>query len=492
MSQIADLSRSTIPMRQTEHDAFLRQIKPMVTEEKRQATNIIMILMDDLGWGDLSCFGSQAIRTPNLDRLADEGIVMENGYSSSPICTPSRFGLLTGRYPCRGLIDNVFFPTIPVEDHQIIAQRYEIADDEIDGRASPQLIERTRALYQRISHDSLVNGILEDELTIAELLSARGYRTGMFGKWHLGDHSPHLPNDKGFDYFYGAHYSNDMCPYHFWRNREIAVEAPFDQRQITGLLNQELFSFIRQSGPEPFFAYYASPWPHHPISSGQAFVGTSKAGVYGDCIEEFDHGIGELLDLLEYEGKLDQTLIVFTSDNGPWHQGSPGLHRGRKGNVFDGGQIVPTLIRWPAGGQSGITITEPVMNIDFFPTFSDLAGIPLPDDRIIDGCSLLPLLRGDETRSPHDVLFFVDSTVPIRETQGYAIRSRDHFKYFAAKKSENSVYQSMMIHPFLFDLQADPNESYDVRSIHPAKASELKDQLEAFNASVRQNPRGWI
>ena len=475
-----------------EHRQCLDGIQPMTAAERAAAPNIVMILMDDLGWGDLSCFGSQAIRTPHLDRLARDGIVMENCYASSPVCTPSRFGLLTGRYPCRGLIEHVFFPTIEPDRDQITPQGYENEADERDGQVTDAFVQRVHEMNRRRRTEMPVSGILEDELTIAELLRARGYRTGMFGKWHLGDHSPHLPNDKGFDYFYGAHYSNDMCPYHFWRNREVAVEAPFDQRQITGLLNQELFSFIRLSGPEPFFAYYASPWPHHPISSGQAFVGTSKAGVYGDCIEEFDHGIGELLDLLEYEGKLDQTLIVFTSDNGPWHQGSPGLHRGRKGNVFDGGQIVPTLIHWPAGGQSGITINEPVMNIDFFPTFSDLAGIPLPDDRIIDGCSLLPLLRGDETRSPHDVLFFVDSTVPIRETQGYAIRSRDHFKYFAAKKSENSVYQSMMIHPFLFDLQADPNESYDVRSIHPAKASELKDQLEAFNASVRQNPRGWI
>lgn len=492
MNTINDVTRSTIPIHRAELDQFLSRIRPMNETEKHQASNIIMILMDDLGWGDLSCFGSQAIQTPHLDRLADEGIVMENGYSSSPICTPSRFGLLTGRYPCRGLIDNVFFPTLPVEDHQIVAQRYEIPEDEVDGRASPQLIERTRELYQRISRESLVNGLLEDELTIAELLSARGYRTGMFGKWHLGDQSPHLPNDKGFDHFFGAHYSNDMCPYHFWRNREIAVEAPFDQRRITELLNQALFDFIKTSEDEPFFAYYASPWPHHPLSCGQAFAGTSKAGVYGDCIQEFDHGIGELLTLLEQEDKLDQTMIVFTSDNGPWHQGSPGLHRGRKGNVFDGGQIVPTLIRWPASGQSGITITEPVMNIDFFPTFCDLAGLPLPDDRVIDGRSLLPLLRGDDPQSPHDVLFFVDSTVSIRETQGYAVRSRDHFKYFAAKRSENAVYQSMLIHPFLFDLRHDPNEAYDVRSLHPAKSAELKDRLEAFNASIRQNPRGWI
>ena len=213
MNEKTNLQEQATQRRNDAHRAFLQQIQPLQGKEKQQASNIIVILMDDLGWGDLSCFGSQAIQTPHLDRLADEGIVMENCYSSSPVCTPSRFGLLTGRYPCRGLIAGVFFPTIEIDDRYIIPQRYEIAVDEIDGQASPQLIQHTKTLYQRVNRESLVNAIPEDELTIAELLRARGYRTAMFGKWHLGDYSPHLPNDKGFDFFFGAQRHRGRGPF---------------------------------------------------------------------------------------------------------------------------------------------------------------------------------------------------------------------------------------------------------------------------------------
>ncbi len=473
-----------------EHRRHLAGLRPMTDAERDGAPNIITILMDDLGWGDLSCFGSQAIQTPNLDRLARDGIVLENCYASSPVCTPSRFGLLTGRYPCRGLIEHVFFPTIEPERGQITLQGYEIAADERDGQVTDGFVQRVRETNRRHQAEMPVNGILEDELTVAELLRARGYRTGMFGKWHLGDRSPHLPNDKGFETFFGAHYSNDMYPYHFWRNRTIAVEAPFDQRRITEYLNRELFAFIQNHASEPFFAYYASPWPHHPLSSCEAFAGTSKGGVYGDCIQEFDHGIGQLLDLLAEHRLLDKTLIVFTSDNGPWHQGSPGGHRGRKGNFFDGGQVVPTICFWQ-GTLTGRRIRDMAMNIDFLPTFCELAGAKLPQDREIDGRSLLPLLLGQSGQSPHDILFHVNSLVPAHARQGYAARSRDHFKYVQAAGSENATYRNMQIHPFLFDLNCDRDESYDVRRLYPEKAEELRLRLDAFNDAILANPRGW-
>ncbi|NLO36546.1 MAG: sulfatase-like hydrolase/transferase [Clostridiaceae bacterium] len=473
-----------------EHRQCLDGIQPMTAAERAAAPNIVMILMDDLGWGDLSCFGSQAIRTPHLDRLARDGIVMENCYASSPVCTPSRFGLLTGRYPCRGLIEHVFFPTIEPDRDQITPQGYENEADERDGQVTDAFVQRVHEMNRRRRTEMPVSGILEDELTIAELLRARGYRTGMFGKWHLGDRSPHLPNDKGFETFFGAHYSNDMYPYHFWRNREIAVKAPLDQRRITEYLNTELFAFIRGQAAEPFFAYYASPWPHHPLSSGESFAGTSRGGVYGDCIQEFDHGIGQLLDVLKEKDLLEKTLIVFTSDNGPWHQGSPGGHRGRKGNFFDGGQVVPTICFWQ-GTLSGRRIREMAMNIDFLPTFCELTGAKLPQDREIDGRSLLPLLLDQTDQSPHDVLFYVNSLVPVHARQGYAARSRDHFKYVQAAGSENAAYRGMRIHPFLFDLTCDRDESYDVRRLHPQKAEELRLRLDAFNDAVLANPRGW-
>jgi arylsulfatase A len=472
------------------HDEYLRSITPLTPEEEKNVPNIIFIMMDDLGWGDLSCFGSMAIHTPNIDRMAEEGAVLKNCYSASPICSPSRFGFLTGRYPSRGFLRNVFFPTVEIDEKYVVPNRnYEIPEDEAGGRASQALIDAVRRGAKLTGSRLPVEGILPDEVTIAEILKARGYRTAMFGKWHLGDKEPHLPNDKGFEYFYGAHYSNDMYPYHFWRNKEIAVEAPFDQSRITELLNDELFKFIDENAGSPFFAYYASPWPHHPLNCGEKFKGTSKAGVYGDCIQEFDYGIGQLFDLLKKKGILDKTLIVFTSDNGPWHQGSTGGHRGRKGNAFDGGQIVPTVCYWQNHVVNGV-IKEQAMNIDFLPTFCEAAGVDLPTDRIIDGKSILPLLKGETNCSPHDCLVYINSTVP--ENQGFGVRTRDNFKYYKAANSENALYGAMRIHSFLFDLNHDVDESYDVKTVYPEKYRELKAYLDNFNESIKKNPRGWI
>lgn len=475
-------------MRVAARHNFLSQIEPMRSDEMVDIPNIIVILMDDMGWGDLSCFGSEAIRTPNLDRLAREGVVMENCYASSPVCTPSRFGLLTGRYPCRGHIHNVYFPTCEIKENHVFAMGYDEGSGDLSDDDRRTLLERMRMIARQAGENLPTEGILEDEITIADMLKARGYRTAMFGKWHLGDKSPSLPNDKGFEYFFGAHYSNDMIPYHFWRNKEIAIEAPFAQNKITEYLNNEFFQFISQNADGPFFAYYASPWPHHPLNCGKDFAGHSKAGLYGDCIEEFDAGIGQLLDLLDEQIIREKTLIVFTSDNGPWHQGSPGGHRGRKGNCFDGGQVVPTIINWP-GKIAPRKISEQAMNIDFLPTICDLAGIELPKDREIDGRSLLPLLLDQTSQSPHDVLLFINSLAT--EEQPQAVRSSDHFKYYKPDFSDNAAYKFIKIHSFLFDLNNDKDESYDVKMKYPAKYAELKLQLETFGKAIKINPRGW-
>jgi arylsulfatase A len=472
------------------HRDYLSSITTLSKDEKKEVPNIIFILMDDMGWGDLSCFGSKSIKTPNLDRMAAEGAILENCYASSPVCSPSRFGFLTGRYPCRGFIQNVFFPTVDIDEKYIVPNRgYENSEEEVDGKASRQLIEMTQKMAKHISSNLPVDGILPDEITIAEILRARGYKTAMFGKWHLGDQEPHLPNDKGFDYFFGAHYSNDMYPYHFWRNKEVAIEAPFDQSKITEYLNTDLFRFINENADEPFFVYYASPWPHHPLNCGEKFRGTSKAGLYGDCIQEFDHGIGQLFELLEEKGILDNTFIVFTSDNGPWHQGSPGGHRGRKGNNFDGGQIVPTICYWKNQIINGV-IKEQSMNIDFLPTFCEIVGVDLPSDRIIDGKSILSLLRGETNKSPHDYLVFINSFLP--EDQGSAVRSKDNFKYYKAAGSDNAVYKQLKVHSFLFDLNHDIDESYDVKDLYPEKHKELREYLNSFNESISKNTRGWL
>jgi len=476
--------KKKISLKLKNHKSFLDSIKEADAQEKKSLPNIIIILMDDMGWGDISHFGSKAISTPNIDRLAKDGVTMMNGYSSSPVCSPSRFGLLTGRYPFRGMINGVFFPGIKHRKNQLFDMDYE-KDGVISGKPPSKGGIKPSILYTLVRKSLNVEGILPDEITIPEALKARGYRTGIFGKWHLGDKSPCLPNDKGFEYFYGAHYSNDMVPYHIWRNKMIAEEAIVNQENLTSKLTNEIVSFIDRSDDDPFFVYYASPRPHHPLSAGKDFQGKSKGGLYGDCIEEVDWSVGEILKKLEEKGKLKNTFILFTSDNGPWHQGSPGMHRGRKGNSFDGGQIVPTLAYWNGIIKKGLVTNEQVMNIDFLPTIFSIAGIKLPDDRIIDGRNILPLLKGTEDKSPHDELYY------IYNMAAHGIRTKDHFKYFASQKSENSTYTHMKIHPFLFNLNIDENESYDQRKHYPDKTNKLKTKLFNFNREIENNPRGW-
>lgn len=473
--------------RSREHAEYLSSVEPATGDQKSDLPNIVYIMMDDMGWGDMSGYGSKAIDTPHLDQLAADGVAFTNGYSSSPVCTPSRFGFLTGRYPSRGVITNVFFPTVDVPGDQCFDMGYD--DDKViageDASDSPR--RHPKQIYDFINSGLAVKGILPDEITVAEALQARGYRTGMFGKWHLGDQHPSLPNDKGFDYFYGAYYSNDMCPYHFYRNEEIAVEGVIDQTKITRMLTDEILDFIDTNAGEPFFLYYPSPKPHHPLYAGKEFQGTSKAGTYGDCIQEVDWSVGQIVAKLREKGIAEKTMIVFTSDNGPWHQGSPGLHRGRKGNNFDGGQVVPMLVSWPGTIPAGRSVTEQMMNIDFFPTFLGMAGVPLPSDRAIDGRNLMPLLTGETDAGPHDELFFV------MDMEAYGLRHRDHFKYFATTTSENAKYLGMgNLHPFLFNLEVDPDESYDLRDHYPQRAQEMRDRLYEFNRELETNPRGWV
>ena len=469
------------------HRKYLDTVEPATGEARAALPNIVVIMMDDMGWGDMSAFGSKAIDTPNLDKLAADGMTFTNGYASSPLCTPSRFGFLTGRYPSRAVLTSVFFPSVPVPEEQVFDMQYD--DDKVlsgDG-ASPRQSWDHETLYAHMNETMAVTGIPEDEITLSEVLQARGYKTSLFGKWHLGDQSPSLPNDKGFDCFYGSHYSNDMVPYHFFRNREIADKGVLDQTKITGMLTEEILRYVDENADNPFFIFYASPKPHHPIYAGERFQGTSQAGAYGDCIQEVDWSVGEIVKKLEEKGIAEKTLVVFTSDNGPWHQGSPGLHRGRKGNTFDGGQIVPMIATWPSTIPAGRTSDAQMMNIDFFATFLAMAGIDLPTDRVIDGQNLLPLMTGESAESPHEELFYV------MYMGAYALRHRDHFKYYATAASENSLFLWMgPLHPFLFDLNVDPNESYDQRAHYPDRARRMRDRLYAFNREMETNPRGWL
>jgi arylsulfatase A len=358
------------------HKQYLEYVhKEFYSNHEVKKPNIIVFFMDDMGYADISYYGAKNIKTPNIDSLSENGVKMNCFYSCSPVCSPSRAGLLTGRHPLRMLIPHVFFP-------------------------SKSFISKFIRVTLRGSHG--VKGLLEDEITIAEVLNEAGYKTGLLGKWHLGDKSPHLPNDKGFEFFYGALYSNDMKPYAIWRNRKIEQPSPANQDNLTKYLTNEAISFIRKNANKPFFLHYCKPFPHDPLHASRDFQGTSNAGLYGDAVQEIDWSVGEILKTLHEFGLREKTLIIFTSDNGPWHEGNPGFHRGRKGLPFEGGQRVPFIVSFLSVLPKGITINEMAMNTDIFPSILNLIGIPLPDDRIIDGKDLIPLLSGVTPKSPHE------------------------------------------------------------------------------------------
>ena len=432
--------------------AYLNTVEPSANPQA--LPNILMILVDDLGYGDLE---SQNIDTPNLDRMAAEGVRLNSFYASASLCSPSRAGLLTGRYPVRTLVTNPVYPS---------------------GHPMNLLMDG----LGRYSYG--VRDIPEDEVLLPAALSRRGYHTGMVGKWHLGDRPGHLPNDRGFDSFYGVLYSNDVSPYAIYRDREIAVEAPVDQNLLTHDFTRKAQAFIHSHRDGPFFLYLAHPMPHEPIHASESFRGQSGAGLYGDAVEELDWSIGQILETLQ-ELEIDEsTLVIFTSDNGPWWQGNPGFTRGRKMLTFDGGFRMPFIARWPGVIPRGTVSEEMSMNFDLFSTCLQLAGIDLPDDRLIDGKDIMPLLVGDSS-SPHDALYFYDTRALV------AVR-HENYKYHRRFRTENAGYFPLKQGPFLFDLQTDPNESYSLVESRPEIAAELAFMLDAWDAQMEENLRGWL
>ena len=428
-----------------------------LSEHPDELPNIVIILADDLGYGDVGSFGSQSIHTPNLDRLAAEGVHMTSFYATAPLCSPSRAGLLTGRYPIRTHITMPLYPLGSFMD----------------------LLFGVTSTY---SHG--VRGIPEDEVLLPEILHQKGYRTGMLGKWHLGDTSPHLPNENGFDFFYGAHHSNDMAPYAIYRDREIEVGAPADQNALTQSFTKEGIDFIKKNKDHSFFLYYAQPFPHIPLHASEAFRGRSEAGLYGDTVEEVDWSVGEILRTLR-EQRLDgNTVVFFTSDNGPWWQGSPGFARGRKNLAFEGGFRVPFIARWPGVIPAGTVTDEMSMNFDVFATCLAVAGIPLPEDRIIDGRNVLPVLKG-QAPSPHDTLYYYKG----RRLLGVLHRN---WKYLRRHMTDNGGYASLLQGPFLFNLQLDPNESYSLIESEPEIARMLAKMMDDWDAAMKNNTRGWL
>lgn len=430
---------------------YLDGIQPSPNPE--QLPNLIVILCDDLGSGDID---SPALELPNIRRMAGEGTRLNSFYAAASVCSPSRAGLLTGRYAARTLITTPLFST---------------------GDAMNSVLD----LLGRYSYN--VRGIPEDEILLSEALQRRGYRTGLVGKWHLGGTPGHLPNERGFDSFYGALWSNDDPPYAIYRDAEVEVPAPADQDALTGDLTREAVNFIRANQDHPFFLYLAHVMPHFPVHASAEFRGTSEAGLYGDSVEELDWSVGQVLETLEQLGLDEKTLLVFSSDNGPWMQGNPGFLRGRKMEWFEGGYRVPFIARWPGVIPPG-TVAEGVgVNFDMFVTGLQLAGIPLPQDRMIDGKDLLPCLKG-EAPGPHEAFVYYNVRTPV------AIRYQN-WKYVRRSLMDIGTYWPLKQGPFLFDLETDPNESYDLKDTYPEQAAKLAAMLDDFEAAMRENLRGW-
>jgi arylsulfatase A-like enzyme len=430
--------------------------------------NVSVILADDLGYGDLGAFGSPNIRTPRLDAMAAAGQKWTNFYVQ-PVCSPSRAALLTGRLPVR-------------------SGMYGLAA----GSRSPKVLR-----------DSAAEGLPLDEITIAELLKPRGYATGIIGKWHLGSLPQFLPMAQGFDSWFGLPYSHDMRLLpppgrgaadprtydpkpEYWdvplmRNGEV-IERPVDHRTLTARYTDEAIRFIQANRARPFFLYLAHSLPHVPLARSAPFVGHSAAGIYGDVVEEIDDSTGRILDALVKAGLDRRTLVVFTSDNGPWlpygtHGGSAGPLANGKGTTWEGGVRTPAIFWWPGTIRPGV-VTDLGSAMDLFATAAGLAGARVPADRPIDGVDLRAPLTGTGASPRHLNFYYWDDELR-------AVR-KDRYKAHFITSGAYAQFGERRVHepPLLFDLAADPGEHADVAAQHPDVVADLVREAEAHRKTM--------
>lgn len=414
------------------------------------APNIVILLADDLGYGDLACYGHPTIRTPNLDRMAAEGLKFTQYYAWC-YCTPSRAALLTGRLPIRSGLNRVLGPTS-------------------------------------------TGGIPDSELTLASALKARGYATTCIGKWHLGHLPDYLPTRHGFDHYFGIPYSNDMDraeqgepPIPLMRDVTIA-EQPAVQETLTTRYTQEALAFIRShvagtAANQPFLLYLAYTFPHVPLHASPAFQGKSPRGLYGDVVEELDASVGQILQSLRDLGLAGSTLVVFTSDNGPWlsqklHGGSAGLLREGKITNWEGGVRVPCLAWWPGTIAKGRVVQDLASELDLFATCVELAGGRVPTDRPYDSNSLVPLLRGAGPGTRGEIFYYFDERLT-------AVRQGVWKLHRETIESASGVTKSLNHEqPLLFNLAHDPSERFNVADQHPDVVARLLGLIEAHRTSV--------
>jgi arylsulfatase len=424
--------------------------------------NIVLIFTDDQGYGDLSCFGSETINTPNIDALADNGIKFTDFHVSSATCTPSRASLLTGCYPDRVGLPNVLFP---------------------DGAwgSNPNI------------------GLNPEEETIAELLKQKGYATAMAGKWHLGHREIFLPLQQGFDQYFGIPYSNDMNRGSLalvMGNETVEIEP--DQSLLTRRYTEFCIDFINhKANKSPFFVYLAHTMPHIPIYASKQLLGKSKGGLYGDVIEEIDWSVGKVVEALKENGVLENTLVIFTSDNGPWlsygnHGGSSGGLRGGKFDVFEGGFRVPAVMSWPDVMPKGMESDELVSTLDILPTLCQIAGVNHPMNKI-DGQSILPLLRGEELTGMEDRFFYYFNNKEIKAVRKgkwkYIVSHSGGIVTEPGKDGINGKSEGTEHPQALYDLDNDLAESKNVMHVYPEIVEDLKQAAENFSNSIIEEAR---
>jgi arylsulfatase A-like enzyme len=440
--------------------------------------NFVVILTDDLGYGDLSCYGSTTIRTPRLDRMAEEGVRLTDFYVTAATCSPSRASLLTGRYPLRAGVPSVLFPTE-------------------------------------------AKGLPLAEVTLADLLQSQGYATACVGKWHLGHLPPLRPHRRGFDLWFGLPYANDTVrwkfdePFHhnlapielpLMRGDEV-IESPVNQETLTERYTAEALAFIGRNKDRPFFVYLAHTFPHMPLYVSARFAGKSRGGLYGDTVECIDWSVGQILDAL-VELHLDQrTLVMFTSDNGPAGPGrkfgrrggggSAGPLRGGKFSTFEGGHRVPAIFRWPQQIPAGRVLHELATTLDLLPTFVKLAGGQPPADRTIDGKDIWPLLSGRPgASSPYSAFYCYQSeqlqAVRVGQWKLFLPQSRYPESTSIMYRLDPAWAQSrfpLRPKPVLYDLDNDLAESRDVAEEHPDVVERLTEMAHTFDRELQADKR---
>ena len=431
-----------------------------------KSPNFIIIFTDDQGFEDIGCFGSPKIKTPHLDKLAAEGRKFTSFYSANSVCSPSRASLLTGCYPVRVSIPGVLFP------------RHEI-------------------------------GLNPDEITIADLLKSKGYATSCIGKWHIGHKPKFLPTRQGFDSYYGIPYSNDMTidpeanlaadiklregftldrirnekpkkdfvP--LMRNEEV-IEYPCDQTTLTKRYTEEAVKFIEENKNKPFFLYLPHTMPHIPLFASEKFKGKSERGLYGDTIEEIDWSVGEIMKSLRDNNLDENTLVIYTSDNGPWklkggRGGSAHPLRGFKFQTYEGGMRVPCIMHWKGKVPAGSSCDEIAATIDLLPTIAGLSGAEMPNDRTIDGKDIWPLIAGKKgAQTPHEIYFFY---------KGNKLESARQGKW----KLRRSGKKSQPVE--LYDLASDISESKNIAKENEILVNEMINKMNLFDEKLKKNQR---